>query len=119
MSLRLTPASLRAAYDFLRSVAPFNRWKMPPSDEVIFKVFKSKDYFMGEYSMTESGDHVIRVSQDFVGHTATLLALMAHEMIHLYQAEKETESSEIEHNDEFYRLRDQVADIHGFDSKAL
>jgi len=34
MTLPLTPATLTAAYEFLRTTPPFKGWKLPHADEV-------------------------------------------------------------------------------------
>lgn len=120
MTLPLTPDLLQASYDFLCETPPFKKWSMPPGDEVAFHVGAFVDKF-GEYSRNGKkypvGTHHITISMKCVGHTGTLLRTMAHEMIHLWQAVKKSETRHAEHNAEFRRLSLYVCKFHGFDPR--
>lgn len=118
MSLRLTPEMLAAAYEFLRTSAPFRGWRLPTADEVEFQVVAARDRH-GHYCRGDSAEHRIAISAATVGHTETLMRTVAHEMIHLYQRERRTETANAEHNSEFLRLARFVCLHHGFDPRAF
>jgi len=114
MPLRLTPDLLAAGYDFLRETQPFKGWKLPPSDEVGFSVVRDPTYF-ADCGM-ENGMPVIRVSEAKNGHTATVLATLAHEMCHIRQFAAGDSGN---HNEMFRRLARAVCRAHGFDIKSF
>lgn len=114
MTIRLSPAVLIGAYEFLRATPPFHRWKLPDSDDVEFRVVREP-----LYGFHQEGDHhIIGISEKKVGHTDTLIATMAHELIHLHQAMKGT-TDKGEHGPEFRKLAAQVCKLHGFDPKSF
>src|SRR5690349_19060220 len=83
MTLRLTPDMLAAGYDFLRTTDPFRRWKLPEADELGFHVVR-KAGLSADFGV-EAGIPFIRLSEASNGHIDTVLASLAHEMIHLRQ----------------------------------
>jgi hypothetical protein len=111
--LHLTPEMLRAAYEYLRTTPPFRRWKLPPADEVEFHVTRHKDR-TGDCETSAGHEPLIRVSATLVGWTASLLATMAHEMIHVHLDRKKVRAA---HGWEFRRAAAQVCRHHGFDPK--
>ena len=110
MALKLHQDMIAAAYDFLRRTEPFKAWRLPPSEEVRFKVVKDPKMF-ADFGM-EFGKPVIRISAAKNGHTATMLATLAHEMIHLRQ--ELTGDREV-HGVRFKRMAARVCAAHGFD----
>src|SRR5262249_54597678 len=88
MTLDLTPDMLAGAYDYLRLTNPFLGWKLPKSGRVKFIVMKTPHYHADIIYDDAKPEKfpIIRVSRGKVGHTLTLMATMAHEMIHLYQS---------------------------------
>jgi hypothetical protein len=114
MTLRLTPDMLAAGYDFLRSAQPFKSWRLPESDELGFHVVRH-DMLSANFGV-EQGIPFIRVSEASNGHTATLLASLAHEMIHLRQ--HLTGDREL-HGPRFRRMAARVCAAHGFDPKTF
>lgn len=116
MTLPLTPAIVRAAYDFLNETPPFNRWNLPDGDDIRFKVAR---YQTAHGWLTTGRKHkrpLLVVSSAMVGHTSSLLAVMAHELVHLHQYMAKMEQS---HGDGFRKLAAQVCKVHGFDPKAF
>lgn len=113
--LRLTPEILAGAYTFLRTTPPFRRWKLPPAHRVKFRVNHSKK-FMGLYYYDETQ---IEISDFFHSQPQTLMATMAHEMIHLYQRVANKKTSRAIHDAGFHRMAQQVCRVHGFDLKAF
>lgn len=114
MSLRLTPDMLASAYDFLRTTAPFRGWKLPESDDVSFHVVRDPKMF-ADFGM-ENGQPVIRVSEAKNGHVTTLLATMAHEIVHLRQHMIGAKDA---HGASFRRMAAAVCRSHGFDIRAF
>lgn len=104
MPIQLTPEMLRLAYDYLAVQKPFSKWKLPPSKEVKFRVSRHKDRF-GHHQMIGGVVHIV-FSSCFVGRHETLLATMAHELIHFKDAS---------HGRVFQGLADKVCRLHEFD----
>lgn len=115
--MRLTPDILRGAYDFLRLTRPFKRWNLPPAEGIKFVVGRRTDA-AGEHTSYVNGEHAIMISEACVGHLDKTLEVMAHEMIHVYQVMRKTNTRSV-HNAEFRRLAAQVCREHGFDPKAF
>ena len=109
--LHITPQMIEGAYDYLRKTPPFSRWRLPDSDDVEFHVTRDG---------TTWGDVVdvpvwrLRVSGKLIGHTGTLMALVAHEMCHIRQIMRKQRPT---HGTTFQRLAAQVCRYHGFDPK--
>lgn len=118
MTLRLTPDMLVAAYDFLRVTDPFCRWRLPESDDLAFRVASARNC-AGWFKTMPGAMDEIAISRRCVSSPASLLPVMAHEMIHLYQHRKKTVSRRAEHNAEFHRLARLVCKRLTFDYAAF
>lgn len=114
MTLPLTVDTLRAAYDFLDTTPPFSRWNLPAGEDVKFKVIKDPA-LRGRY-WRRGDQHHIDVSSNATGHTLSLVAVMAHEMIHVHE-EHAKACGRGEHSAAFKRWAVQVCKLHGFDPK--
>lgn len=108
--MHLTPKMLEAAYEFLRTTAPFRSWKLPHGDHVEFHVWRHKK-LEGLYIRWCDGRAAIKVSFTNVEHPSHALKVVAHEMIHLHQDIRGTDSRK-EHNAEFKRLAKRVCRLH-------
>ena len=119
MTLPLTCETLAAAYDFLLVTPPFNKWNLPPSEEVGFKVSRSRRWF-ARYRW-DGKRHTIEVSSNAIAHSDTLLAKMSHEICHLHLEEMgmDARGSANTHSGAFRRLAEEVCKVHGFDPKAF
>jgi hypothetical protein len=116
LTLRLTEPALAAAYSFLRELPPFKGWKLPPASRVRFKVMRTPAMY-ADFSV-EDGVPIIRVSGHGMGHTATVLADIAHEIIHLHQyLTKQAGGSD--HNADFKRRAKRICAMHGFDPRTF
>lgn len=115
MTLPLDPETLEAAYEYLRTTPPFNRWNLPDGEDVSFKVVRDPA-LRGWYDV-RGGKHTIAISSRCIGHSVNLIATMAHEMIHLHQRDVKIETSGTQHNAAFNALADRVCRHHGFDPK--
>ena len=109
MILPLTPEMLAAAYEYLCECPPFNKWSLPLSEEITFKVMARR--LFAEYQRM-GGKHYIRVSKKMVGSHTILLSTLAHEIIHLQLEEL---GACDDHGPNFQRLADEVCRIHAFD----
>lgn len=114
MALALTAERLAAVYSMLRAYPPFSRWSLPPAESVKFRVMKT-DKWHADWDIDKRERHHIRVSGKTHGHISSLIASMAHEMIHVRQRVAGTETHGVEHNREFKRLGLQVCRAFGFD----
>ena len=119
MTLPLTPEMLAAAYDFLSLTPPFDRWNMPPSEEVAFKVSRSRKWFARYY--WSGSRHTIEVSSNSVAYSGTLLSKISHEIIHMHLEEMgmDGRGGTDTHTGAFRSLAEEVCRYHGFDPKAF
>lgn len=119
MTLPLTKETLAAAYDFLVTTPPFNTWNLPPSEDVGFKVTRSRRWF-ARYRW-DGTRHTIEVSSNAVAYSDTLLAKMGHEMVHLHLEElgMDGRGSEDTHSGAFRSLAAEACSFHGWDPKAF
>jgi hypothetical protein len=115
MALPLTREMLEQAYEYLCVTPPFNKWNLPHGEDIAFRVVRSRD-MLGWYSRLRGGQHIIALSTNCIGRTDSLMATMAHEMIHLHQAAVGMETPS-HHNTAFKKLAARVCAIHGFDPK--
>ena len=116
MVLHLTPEMLEKAYDLINATAPFRGWRLPPGTDVVFRV-GAFDTHLGDYQFVK-GHHCIRLTVKGVAHVDTLLRVMAHEMIHLYQQVRGLHNQN-QHNADFKRRAKAVCRIHGNFDPAL
>jgi hypothetical protein len=114
VTLPLTPETLEAAYEYLRTTRPLCTWNLPEGEDVVFRVGRSPDT-RGWYKL-EKGRHVITVSARCIGRTDSLMAVMAHEMVHLHEQYADACGSGM-HSAAFNKWAAQVCAVHGFDPK--
>ncbi len=93
----------------------FEREIQTPGDGVIIFQGMQDPNMYADFGI-ENGIPVIRVSEAKNGHTATLLATMAHEMCHLRQ---EFTGDRGHHTAAFRRMAQRVCRAHGFDLKTF
>lgn len=113
MKLALTPSRIAAVYAMLREMPPFCRWKLPAPSEVKFGVIRT-DRWYADHGC-HGGRHVIRVSQAKHHTLDGLVRTVAHEVIHMHQSMRGTETKGAEHNAEFRRIAARVCQIHAWD----
>lgn len=121
-SFDLTKEMLRLSYRLVAETPPFCNWNLPDSHDVNFVVTRSR-ITSGHYKEWKRGrkfaGHEIGISNRCVGTLHNLIMIMAHEMIHLYQAISlpRTDHPNAEHNHAFLRFADQVTAYHHFDRR--
>lgn len=108
--LKLTRKALAAAYDYLRETEPFCKMGLPPSGAIRFEVVSRPEIF-GEFDPVGARP-TIRVSRKNIGHTVTLMATVAHEMLHLDQHQRDDRET---HGRRYKRKAARVCAVHGFD----
>jgi hypothetical protein len=113
MTIPLTRDTLRAAYDFLNETPPFNKWNLPHGEDIEFRVVRDRNRYAWHSLVAEK--HVIAVSSLNVGHTISLIRVMAHEMVHVH--ERRSSCNATGHSPAFMRWGAQVSAYHGFDPK--
>ena len=81
--MRITSTLLRDTYISLCKCHPFNKWDMPPAELCQF-IVNNDDDAMGTYIHNDEKEfpHRITVSRKRVSFYTTLVATLAHEMIH-------------------------------------
>lgn len=120
MTLPLTIDMLSHMYDFLAASEPFAKWNLPPSDDVKFKIVRTRH--KQAWYQWDGKQHTITVSSGRVGHSLTLMVALAHEVVHLHLEESDMESKSHNcdtHNAAFRVLAEQVCKAHGFDTQAF
>lgn len=114
MTLYLTKDILTAAYDYLETTPPFNKWNLPPGEEIDFIIGRTDQ----EYGRHWADDkHHISISCRAISRYDSLIQVMAHEMIHVYQAQTRTWTKDVVHNKSFHSLAEKVCKLHGYDVK--
>lgn len=110
MQAPLTPERLAATYDYLRVWPPFSRWALPDSDAVRFRTTERKDV-CGQFTPAPLE---IMVSTALHWQIENLMKTVAHEMVHLHQHLRGTETRS-QHNGEFKRLSYSICKRYGWD----
>jgi len=77
--------------------------RLPPADEIEFKVTRHRDRQAHYTCDVRGNDHEILISEFTCGHFATLVTLIGHEMVHLDQSIRKT-AGKTQHNVEFRRV---------------
>ena len=116
MAVPLTPVTLAAMYELLRTMQPFSAWDLPPTSAVKFSVASRDDVF-GEYATYSGTDHEIMLSRTSICHLNTALRVMAHEILHLRQAIAKTDTDGEMHNADFKKHAKQIARRFGWDER--
>jgi len=111
--LSITPEAVEAAYELLRTTPPFDGWRLPPGDQVEFRVTGDRTAL----GSCRTDRACITISGHLHGHLSSLLETMAHEMIHLWQARRSAGRPDVDHDREFTRAAQRIARLHGFDPR--
>lgn len=110
--LVLTPEMLAAAYDYLQTTPPFCNWNLPDSEDVTFKVFRSRTR-CADWGKV-NGRHVIRISAHHIKRTNSLMETMAHEMLHVHEDHNNCSGRGM-HSAAFVEWAREVCEYHGWD----
>ena len=112
--MKLTPDISRAAYEYLVTTLPFSGWNLPDSEDISFKITGHKDRH-GHYWARPKKKPEIAISTHYVVTTNTLLATMAHEMVHLHMHMTGLHKKEPGHGVAFKRFAKRICREHGWD----
>jgi len=114
----ITPDILRSAYAYLSETPPFNEWNLPDADDVTFKIIGTRNPYGMCHTFGGNWDrprYEIWVSGVSHTQTYTLLATMAHEMVHVHQRHNRINRTKRAHGADFRALAKEVCNAHGFD----
>lgn len=115
MTLPLDLDVLRRSYDYLNVTEPFRRWNLPDAEDITFTVANDRNHH-GWLTTKRRRKPRLTISAAAVGQTLSLMATMAHEMIHLHQY---LTGMPLTHGSAFDKLKAEVCRRHGFDPKAF
>lgn len=110
----ITEKSVRDIYKLLKSLPPFNTWKLPSDKQIVFKVIE-KYNCMGEMHMKP---FKMVIGANHHDHFETLVTTIAHEMVHL-KLYIDKDKSYRRHGVAFRALTAEIGSIFGFDRKTL
>lgn len=112
--MRWTPLIVSLHYEALAHTPPFDKWNLPPAEDITFKVFR-KPIWYGYYSRDRRrvANFIIGIGPK-VGHLSTLHGTLGHEMIHMH-LDRLGWAAGAEHNAAFRKFATQVARLQGFD----
>lgn len=117
MTLPLSKEMLEAAYEFIISTPPFVRWNLPDAQDVIFRVTRDPGR-RGHYRRDRYGRKEIAISSAAIGHTHSLMEVMAHEVLHLHEDQLGIlYKTKAEHSGFFRKQAERICKYHGFDPK--
>jgi hypothetical protein len=117
MAFVLSTDMLKAAYDLLCTTPPFRTWNLPDSDDVVFKLNRSKT--MSAYQIFDGTRHTIGVSIACISTLDLLNRYMAHEMVHVHEANVRQGRNDVGHSAAWRKWAAQVCRIHGYDPMAF
>ena len=117
MAFTITPDMVRATYDLLCATPPFNKWNLPDSDDIVFKIDRSKT--TSAWQTFDGERHTIGASQECISSLELLVRYTAHEMVHVHEANVSVDRSDVAHSAAWKKWALQVCKIHGFDQKAF
>jgi predicted SprT family Zn-dependent metalloprotease len=106
MKFKVTKKLLVKTYEYLLECRYFS--KLPPSHDIVFKVFKSNKYL----GFFEDTPNTIMVSKK-CANNSEVLQTMAHEMVHLL-LEIKGNTKHYDHDDNFDILANKICKYYGF-----
>ena len=110
----ITSESVKATYNLLRKLPPFNTWGLPSDKHIVFLV-KDNCACMGEL---EVEPYKMTIGINHHEHFVTLVTTIAHEMAHM-KLHVDGVKGFHRHTQEFRDLTAQIGSIFGFDRKTL
>jgi hypothetical protein len=114
--LHITPEIVENAYELLKLTPPFRGWKLPPADDVVFSAVPIKGArggCQGEHWF-DGKSHHIRINPKRHSALSSMLATLAHEMIHMREAQLALRN-DVFHGRMFQEMADRVCKAHTFD----
>lgn len=117
MSIKISVEILEATYELLRLTEPFKRWKLPPGDEISFRISRDK-LNRGEFHVDKKGIPWITANERYHSTIDELLRTVAHEMCHLVDFRSGVRP-DVVHGFTFNCMADRVCKAHSFDRGAF
>lgn len=114
MSELITDETVKAVYDMLRKMPPFNGWKLPQAHEIKFKA-DGKINHMGELHVKP---FKLVIGTRRLCFFSILVTTIAHEMIHLHLYLEGVKSWR-QHRKAFRNKALEIGLIFGFDGREL
>lgn len=114
MKTTLTSENLGHLYDMACKLPPFNKFKMPKSSRVKFKVIKNLDI----YGCFDEIELEIQISSNACGHFTTILQTLLHEMAHLALYIKKDPKFDL-HEESFLKLKAVYSEVYNLDPKSI
>lgn len=105
---------IKATYIYLRSIAPFNTWDLPPASKVLFELLDDYE-FMGEFDVEPL---VIRLSPLRQCTLENMLKTTAHELVHM-KLYLEGKTHYDKHDMTFRKYMRQINELYGWDKLDL
>lgn len=112
--LHINKDIVRHTYALLAETQPFTRWNMPPTEDVIFHMDRHPGRY-GCHWIDRKHRHHISVSSRCSGTLGTLIRVVAHEMVHLYEDRTFKTRNDVTHSAVFKKLAREVCKYHSFD----
>jgi hypothetical protein len=104
MAIKPTPDMLAHCYDMvIASSRTLKSWKLPPSEDIKFKITNHKDRFA--HHEVVGGVHILAFSACYVSRFETLISTMVHEIIHVHQDQAGLPRADNKH---FSKLADKL-----------
>jgi hypothetical protein len=111
--LKLTVDMLRAVYNMLCTVPPFDKWNLPDGDDIVFVV--GRDRNLRGWCIHREGKWKIGISNTVVARLNLLICTMMHEMIHVHEDNVEISRRDVQHSQAFLKWAEHVCQIHNLD----
>lgn len=109
--MHITPDTMEASYELLRSTLPFRRWRLPHPDKLCFRVLVTRERF-GHFIAYTGSEYVGEIAVSTKVKTLHMLnEVIAHEMVHLRQEMLQYRDN---HGKSFQRMAKLVCDRHGW-----
>lgn len=109
--MHITPDSMEASYELLRTTLPFRRWNLPHPDKLDFRVLVTRERY-GHFRAYTNSDLVGEIAVSTKVKTLHMLnEVMGHEMVHIRQ---EALVYRDFHGKHFQRLAKLVCQRHGW-----
>jgi hypothetical protein len=116
--MKITPKTLESIYCLICQLPPVNKWKMPSTAEIDFKVtdkvlHEGQECF-GTYTFDGETDlHKIQISREMNMTFEVTLTTLLHECIHMRRSKKSDDWDK--HDELFKKHAKEICDEYGLD----
>lgn len=106
---------MEAVYELIRILPPFKGYKLPPADDIEFRVF-DRDHTR-DWAVYEAFPRRISVNNAKHGQLNPLIGSIMHECLHLHQCLNR--GGEVGHDEWFNRTAKRICRLYGYDTKTF